>query len=508
MKQKYMKKLLLLFLTLLLTGAVCGCEKEKESEEKKDNVVNNQEEVQYEKPYEGNAAILPYGDKPYTSSYDDEAETLRQEILELEDTKFETDVVYYISYKGDDFNDGLTPETAWKTTTMLNVTPPNSTVLFERGGVYRGNFKLASNVNYGAYGEGAKPCIYGSAKNYADDSLWRKHSDNVWKVRVENAIDVGNVVLNHGEYVAARVFNKNSLNRDYTYIYQDEVVYMYCSQGNPGQAFSDIEISDTVHVITGPTGLENVTIENLCIKYGAAHGIGFERNTKNITIRGCEIGYIGGGIPGGGAGSRYGNGIEFWMECENIVVEDCWVYQCYDAGITHQSGAYAVEKNINFDSNLVEYCQYNLEFFNQEGQTINVTYSNNILRFAGYGVFDPKDRRGSNSSATANICLWWRLNPCENFVIKDNILDTSYGYLIAGWHLNEAGKGPTVFGNAYVQQPQMATYYMDVDSTKIVPAITKTADDKLYAAGSQSAMDIGVAAIDKSPKKVLFEKYE
>lgn len=507
MKQNSFKRILLVSATFLLIGSVWGCKGEEKPGED-NSVVGNKEDANYEKPYEGNAATLPYGDKPYTSSYDDEAEALRQEILELKDTKFETETTYYISYKGDDFNDGLTPETAWKTTTMLNVTPPNSTILFERGGVYRGNFTLASNVNYGAYGEGPKPCIYGSVKNYAVESLWNNYEGNIWRVRVDGAIDVGNVIFDHGKQAGIRVFKKDMLNQDYAYLYQDGVVYMYFSAGNPGAVHEDIEISDTVHVLTGPEDLSNVTIENLCIKYGAAHGIGFGRRTKNITIRGCEIGYIGGGIPGGGAGARYGNGIEFWMECEDIVVENCWVYQCYDAGITHQSASAAEEKNISFNNNLVEYCQYNFEFFNQHGRTINVSYTNNILRFAGYGVFDPKDRRGSNSSACANICLWNRLNPCDNFVIKDNILDTSYGYEIYGWHLNEVGKGPTVEGNSYLQQPQMATYYMDTDSTKIVPSITQTAQGKLYAAGSQKAMEEGVAAIDRTAKEVLFEKHD
>lgn len=499
MKQKSIKKLLLVSLFLLLAGTITGCQ-EGDKEENKESKEN------YEKPYEGNAAILPYEEGRYTSSYDDEAEALRKEILNLADTEFNSKMVYYISYKGDDSNDGRSPETAWATTSMLDVIAPSSTVLFERGGVYRGGFTLMSGVTYAAYGEGAKPCIYGSLQNYAEESLWKEYSENIWRVRVDGATDIGNVIFDHGKVSGMRVFSKDALNQDYTFIYQKGAVYLYLSTGNPGVIHKDIELSDSVHVLTGPTGLSNVIIENLCIKYGGAHGIGFERKVNNITIRGCEIGYIGGGCPNGK--DRYGNGIEFWMESDNILVENCWVYQCYDAGITHQSAETAEQKNITYNKNLVEYCQYNLEFFNQNGKTTNVTYTNNILRFAGYGVFDPKDRRGSNSSACANICLWWRENPCSNFVIKDNILDTSYGYLIAGWHLNVNGRGPTVAGNSYVQQSQMATYFYDADSTKIVPSVTKTAEGKIYTAGSQSAMDIGVAAIDKSPKKALFEKYE
>lgn len=496
-----MKKFIssLVVLSMLLGLVACG---NQGSEDANTDADNGQGEVaaDYEKPYEGNVATLPM---KMTSSYDDEAEQMRQDILNLPDSEVSGGFVYYISPTGNDDNDGKSPETAWKTAYWLDTVEPASTVLFERGGVYRGNFAVVSGATYGAYGEGPKPAIYGSLQNYADPSLWTEFAENVWEISVPTAKDIGNIVFDHGAKAGVRVFSENALDRDYAYLYANNAVYLFLSTGNPGEVHEDIELSDTVHVIRGIDGTSDVTIENLCIKYGAAHGISFGSGSSNIVIRGCEIGYIGGGAPE--PTIRYGNGIEFWRDCSNITVENCWVYQCYDAGITHQASSAAVQTDIKFHSNLIEYCQYNIEFFNENGTTKNVSYKDNVLRFAGYQVFDPKDRRGSNSSMCSLICTWRHANPSENFVIENNVLDTSYGYLIAGYYLNTDGKGATVSGNTYIQQSQMPTYFYEKDSIDIQASVTRTENDAVYIADSQSSLEQGVSVIDKAPASITFE---
>ena len=163
MQGKKIRKSLELMLFLMAMGLfVTGCTKEKEK-------ASGDEPVTY------NTAIL-YNEQH--SSYDKKAEARRQEILKTTDTvKPSTNgVTYYVSYKGDDSNDGKTPETAWRSAEKLAETRgtliEGDVVLFERGGVYRGAFTISSGVSYGAYGEGTKPCIYESMQNYADEALW------------------------------------------------------------------------------------------------------------------------------------------------------------------------------------------------------------------------------------------------------------------------------------------------------------------------------------------------
>ena len=176
-------------------------------------------------PCTENAAYLPYYEGEFTSEYDGVANELRNTILNLSDTPVKTERVYYVSYNGNDNNDGLTKETAWATTACMDLISENSTVLFERGGVYRGSFTLKSNVFYGAYGEGPKPCIYGSLRNYADESLWEKYSDNIWKITIEDSEDIGSIIFDHGLISAIKIIDVTdkpleekliALDKDYT----------------------------------------------------------------------------------------------------------------------------------------------------------------------------------------------------------------------------------------------------------------------------------------------------
>ncbi len=79
---------------------------------------------------------------------------------------------YYVSLSGNDSNNGTSQGTAWSTIWRVNQGAfswqPGDRVLFERGGVWRGEIIMGSSgtssqpVTLGAYGSGAKPQIKGS----------------------------------------------------------------------------------------------------------------------------------------------------------------------------------------------------------------------------------------------------------------------------------------------------------------------------------------------------------
>ena len=306
------------------------------------------------------------------SSYDDKAESRRQEILNTEDTiqPSESGTTYYISYKGDDNNDGKSQETAWRSAANIGIKGSDikegDVVLFERGGLYRGYFILTSGVSYGAYGEGCKPTIYGSLRDYAYPELWEKTDvENVWKMDVEGLTDIGNIVFDHGVKCGIKFLDdKLHSDGDFYHDVDEGILYLYMKDGNPGDLYYDIEICTNDHIMEGLSNTHDIKIENLCLKYTGAHGICFRGGSKNITVTGCEIGYIGGSMLNG-MNVRYGNGFEVVDNCENIVVRDCWIYECFDAGVTHQSSYEpgCVQKDIDFSDNLIEYCSYNIEYY-------------------------------------------------------------------------------------------------------------------------------------------------
>ena len=133
--------------------------------------------VAEKRPSVSNAAQLL---NPMSGGADAEAEALRQAILNTEDQLVVTGTTYYVSPNGDDDNDGTSPEAAWRTLdgVALNrfLLQPGDAVLFERGYIYRREsaFVVRNGVSYGAYGEGEKPKILGSLKDYAEPSLWKE----------------------------------------------------------------------------------------------------------------------------------------------------------------------------------------------------------------------------------------------------------------------------------------------------------------------------------------------
>ena len=455
---------------------------------------------------------------------------------------------FYISNNGSDDNSGTSPDKPWKSLSKLEgvkglVYSP-VTVFLERGSTFRGSIKLYSYMNFAAYGEGEKPKIYGSAQNYAN-ATWTKNAtySNVWELNMgENSVDVGSIVFNHGEKVGFRIFSttktdttvthdsldahfekmfQDRYNKDLTFIYYNKKVYLRSDKGNPATLFDSIEITDkgfggSGTIMYNPTGvlLQDVTIENICLKYanfGITTGSG---GSKNVTMRNLEIGYIGGCLQN--ETTRYGNGIEVWANSTYVTIEDCWVYQCYDAGITNQcstnTGApnvYNWFDHITFDGNLIEFCQYNIEFFNSANKGSychNMNYTNNILRFAGYQVFDPKERLGSNSSYTALINSNKTAHDFGgSYVIEGNIFDTSYGYIIKSGEFN-TDTGAMVRGNTYLQQPKLPTYFfgMGTDKYPIVPTISGAGIKDWKHIGNQFVMEELVAAIDTDPKTVTF----
>ena len=488
-----MKKAIKLMLLLAAVGAMAtGCGKE-------DKKAGGDEPVTY------NTAIL-YNEQH--SSYDKKAEARRQEILDMTDTVKPSTIgaTYYVSFNGDDNNDGLTPETAWRSPGRVSQSAEaeefieGDVVLFERGGVYRGVITLTSGVTYGAYGEGVKPCLYGSLQNYAKENWWESTEDeNVWKITIGEMSDVGNLVFNYGEECATKKV-KYKLQKDLDFYHDIEAgeLYLYLSSGNPGTVYSDIEICSNDHIMYGGRNAHDIFIENLCLKYTGAHAICFSNGSSRITVQGCEIGYVGGSMLGG-QNVRYGNGFEVVDNCDTIVAKDNWVYQCFDAGVTHQSSnpSGCQQKNITFSDNLIEYCNYNIEYYvdSENGRMENIVYENNILRFAGYG-FGSVNRIGSDTSVVSNICCYVRSMHSNNFVIRNNVMDSPFRFHTTIGCPNDTvnNLAPVIEGNAYIQQEDEVAIILSNGTVKMT----------LWAE-NQEELEEAIAKIDKAPASVTFE---
>ena len=375
-------------------------------------------------------------DKDLAQKIEDEvnvnAENLKSEIINAEDKLEITGTKYYVSNNGNDENSGLTPQDAWKTIDKVNAFKEyknGDAILFERGGIWRGATVLCkSGLTYAAYGEGEKPKLYGSERDYADPDFWVKtDTPNVWTT-TENFSNVGFLQFD-GTQMSQKVFSAEELNKNLNFMqekYNGVPILLYFDGGNPGEVFESIEIAPEYSIFIADNK-HDIRIDNICMKYTGWHGVKFA-NVENISVTNCEVGWIGG--TGGSPTSsktRWGNGIEFWESCNNILVDHCYVYQIYDAAVTNQwkgdAGTVVVEENVTYTNNLIENATYSYEFFmNQYNSNSaimkNITFADNICRYAGKGW--GQDNR-PNKDTSADIKGWHSINRTENFVVKNNI---------------------------------------------------------------------------------------
>jgi hypothetical protein len=459
---------------------------------------------------------------------DKKADELKKKIMALQDQEPLSGAVYYVSAAGNDANDGLSPNTPWKTLKKVSEFdfPANSTVRFRRGDTFRGFIKTRQSVKYCAYGEGEKPKLYGWEKNLADAKLWNLYDTdkNIWKL-TEKILDCGTLVFNEGEkhsrklipsfrggrfvcrYDEEREFHVSDemtedldifCNHDLTLTEKPSKgedfgipalswdtlgeLYLRCDAGNPGEVFNSIEALTRRHMFFVGNN-ENVTIENLCIKYVGTHAISAS-STRGLNVTGCEIGWIGGAIqnyfgtdpnyPEGRRGSvtRFGNGVEIYGSCDNYMVNNCYIYQVYDAAITHQittNGKRHELKNIKYTANLVENCVYSIEYFldqnkGEDGSIIeNCEIADNILRLSGYGW----GQQRHNKHTPAHIKGWSYTNPARNFIIRDNVFDRG-AYRLIHTVAKKKVSCPKMSGNIYIQAPGKSLGLYGTNETELI----------------------------------------
>ena len=335
---------------------------------------------------------------------------------------------YYVSADGDDNASGLSPACAWKTLRRVNGArlAPGDKVLFRCGDVFRGALKAASGkpsdpVFYGSFGVGEKPVLEPS-HDASSPSRWEAAGKRLWRCVQPSSDELGNVILNNGEAgCAVRVDRTDLLKKDlhFCWVKEEQAVYLK-SRMNPGLRFRSIELAEKQHVID-EAGCHDVVYDGLWLRYGAAHGIG-GGGVKRVTVRNCDVSWIGGSAlyhDNDGRGIRYGNGIEFWGSAEDVLVEHCRIWECWDAGLTNQSSEKgSLQRNVTYRGNEVWNCEYSYEYWQQGdgARTVNIRFEDNICRDAGKG-WGHVQRWNPNAS---HLMFYDSTAETDGFIIRGN----------------------------------------------------------------------------------------
>jgi hypothetical protein len=249
--------------------------------------------------------------------------------------------------------------------------------------------------------------------------------------------DVGILVLDHGKACGRKRWSREDLPEPLDYFYDGATgqVVVNCPE-NPGTRYDSIELALTRHIIS-QGGAHHVTYDGLALRYGAAHGFG-GGNTAFITIRNCDISYIGGGhqFTRNGRPVRYGNGIEFWGAAHDNLVEGNRIWEIYDAALTNQGrGADSKEINITYRNNIIWNAEYSFEYWNnpETAETRNIRFINNTCVNAGV-VWSHSQRPDRNGS---HLMMYTNTAQSSGIEIKYNVFaqSTDWGSRFsAGWN--------------------------------------------------------------------------
>jgi len=422
----------------------------------------------------------------YLAQLNKRTEALKNMILNTASDVHVKGTIYYVSAEGNDAWNGLSTDKPFHSINKINTISlrPGDAVLFRRGDLFRGGVIARQGVTYSAYGKGEKPKIYGSPCDAAKEGKWiATDIPNVYMFNRDLPNDVGTLVFNQGESCAFKVMMRRDLKtgrtthietgepfgsyrdlkRDMDF-YHDYTgtkrIYLCSTKGNPSERFSSIELPEKKHIIS--VYADSVTIDNLCLKYGGAHGIGIGKQ-NHITVTNCEIGWIGGSVqydkPERTSPVRYGNGIELWGGGHHYTIDHCYVYQVYDAGVTHQyvpndARDTTFITDVSYSNNVVERCTYSLEYFlsiPSDGDSAmffmdNIAVKNNIFRYSGFGWGTQRPDKGSGS----HVKSWEHYNKAFHFVIENNVFDRArYDMLYIS--ATKAEWLPKLQNNAYIQ---------------------------------------------------------
>ena len=363
---------------------------------------------------------------------------------------------YYVSASiGNDSNNGLSPLAPISTLYKVNALGlvAGDSVLFQRGGVYRGQLlphsgNVVQHLYYGAYDKGADPLLLGSV-DVSDSSGWHEASANIWQSSQASSVDVGNLIFNNEASCGFKQWTLADLTQQGQFYYDQgatESVFLY-SVINPSGYYQHIEAAIGSFIVYCPQD-SFIDIQHLAFKYGGADGIEI-RNSHHIHIYDCELAYIGGTQLN--PKQRYGGGIQFWASCHDNTVERCKIHDIYDDAVTNQGNATAgtvvQQYNLFYQDNIIYNCSessfcYFIQPAIANGSMMkNIYFQNNTCVNAGGGwaAAQRPDLKGFQIYCSSNTA------PLDSVFIRDNIFyksravlffDNSGNNILAGTHLD------------------------------------------------------------------------
>ena len=383
---------------------------------------------------------------------------------------------YYIDpILGLDENDGLSASSPKMDYTKIDV-KSGDTLLFKCGSFLRGHLQNPYNnsgevITYSSYGEGEKPTFCGSLDVLSDHSVWCEEEKNIWVTEAIKDDEVCNFIFNNEDNCGTLRWTKEELCAqgdffDTCFGYRNGLkefpeghkIYLY-SEKNPGEYYNHIEavVYGRRWMVTSGT---NLRFENLRFINSGVHGIAGGPCAKNLHVKNCNFEFIGGAVWNYNLKIRFGNGFECWDIAEDVSVTDCYFYNIYDSGVTHQGSKEKCEpcKNVHFDNNIFIKCGMGA-YEQRDLLPMYATFSGNVCIDAGEGFSKLGEEMPRYSEIwpqpMGHHIFLWRIDETTEggkIEIKNNIFASSpYGAAIYSIICKEAEDQIELEGNIYCE---------------------------------------------------------
>lgn len=383
---------------------------------------------------------------------------------------------FYVSPAGDDRASGLSPSTPWRTVGHVNAQLANGgvgrfdSVLFERGQTFFGKLRIPGGrpktgglLTFGAYpsaGSGRRP-VLSSYTLLNDPAGWRRTGPNIWTADLTprpgagpergydgaqgGADNIGFLRVD-GVVHGRRVFRPEDLRAQWDFQCTPGALRVW-SSADPTTLAKDVRAACDGHAIA--LG-HSVRIAGLRLEGSGGHGI--QGAVTRVLIEDNELAELGGAVLKDT--TRYGNGVEAWIDSADIRVERNILHDIYDVALTAQGGPTSQTggwRNLTFRNNLVYSCNQSLEFWSAgtpgPGRGfVNCLVECNTCLYAGY-VWSEAVRPDPGRSVHL-LTYGWDL-PADITVRNNTFYDASVAYRYS----SAPTPGLKCSGNLILQRP-------------------------------------------------------
>lgn len=332
--------------------------------------------------------------------------------------------IYISSTTGDDANPGTKSRPKRSVNSLSYDERGNSRILLKRGDVFFGYFLRLRDCEIGAYGRGDMPVVCGF-RVLKNVDAWEAVGDGLWRLDMSRDDDFTGIPSRLAS--DGRLFNdigciyNPATDSIYGHIVKDMESMkkdgdLYTSESfdfsNPKAAefrYVYLRLKDNPRVLGnlcfstyqhGISEVKNSVIKDICFIGFARHGA---CGMTGCRIGNCRFDVIGGSVQVGYKNwVRYGNGVEFWSNCYDNIVERCTITRTYDCATTIQgTGSIPADpRNIHFRDNRIAYCRQAFEYFlndpTRDAQFVDCSFTGNLCYMMGQNGFSTPQPRDAD----------------------------------------------------------------------------------------------------------------